>query len=190
MHKFIFILGTAKVLDIGIGTGAIGLALLSNYKNLTCLGLDINPLAISLASENAKSLQLESRYNCILKSFKEYAEQFTCKDVKFDLIISNPPYIPTKEMSELEAEVARYEDHFALHGGEDGMDIIREIIDIGPSLLSSKGSKEIWMEVSSHHPKEICRLVKVDERWRQIYSHAEAIDDIFGKPRFVRLKVK
>jgi release factor glutamine methyltransferase len=174
------------VLDIGVGTGAIGLALLSHYPNISCHGLDINPLATNLALINAKTLSLDTRYSCDTMSFMDHVSKSA--DIKYDVIISNPPYIPSDEMQSLQTEVGQYEDHRALHGGEDGLDIIRDIITHGHTLLNRAGSNEIWLEVARQHPGVICEWVRSDPYLHSVYSSVTSIDDFTGNPRFVRLK--
>ena len=165
------------------------MALLSHYPNITCHGLDINPLATALACQNAKTLSLDNRYTCVTQSFQEHVRQST--DVmKYDLIISNPPYIPTDEMGSLQVEVGSYEDHGALHGGRDGMDVIRDIITCGHTLLNESGSNEIWLEVARQHPVRVCDWVTNDPYLSGVYSSVTPINDFTGNPRFVRLRRK
>ena len=183
-----------RILDIGAGSGIIGITLLNELKNLDieCTAIDISNDAVSLASFNAiKVLKNKSNsYNCLLHSFQEYVD-ICLKDksfIPFDMIISNPPYIPSEEMKDLEPEVKDYEDHRALHGGNDGLDIIRDIIIQAPKLLRNDGQREIWMEVSSSH-------IDMIETWmNQPGTHSDncvfldKITDLAGKSRFVRLK--
>jgi release factor glutamine methyltransferase len=108
----------------------------------------------------------------------------------FLIDINCSAYIPTEEMSGLQVEVREFEDERALHGGLDGLDVVRDIMRHAKDLLAPGGSREVWMEVSSRHPKEI-------EIWLQDAENAritglkllENIKDLSGKDRFVRLKV-
>ena len=185
---------TIRILDIGAGSGIIGITLLNELKNLDieCTAIDISSDAVSLASTNAKQVlkNKSNRYNCILHSFQDYVD-ICFKDkmfIPFDMIISNPPYIPSDEMEVLEPEVKDFEDHRALHGGNDGLDIIRDIIIQAPKLLRNDGQREIWMEVSSSH------IDMIEEWMNQPGPHSdscvfvEKIRDLAGKNRFVRLK--
>lgn len=184
---------TIRILDIGAGSGVIGITLLNELKNLDieCTAIDISSDAVSLASINAKQVLKNryNRYNCFLYSFQEYVD-ICLKDksfIPFDMIISNPPYIPSEEMKDLEPEVIDYEDHGALHGGNDGLDIIRDIINQAPKLLRNDGQREIWMEVSSSH-------IDMIEKWmNQPGTHSDSctlkkIRDFSGKNRFIFLK--
>ena len=84
---------------------------------------------------------------------------FTC-DAPFDVIVSNPPYIPAADMPGLAPEVRRYEDHAALCGGVDGADVIRDLVRVAPRLLRAAGPRAIWLEVDPSHPRLL-------ERWLQ-----------------------
>ena len=103
-------LSNLSILDIGCGTGAIGISLLFHLPNARCMALDINPIAIDLATKNAKRLLKDSsdRYLPLLKSFEEFSmpETFPNTDQhSYDIIVSNPPYIPSTDMLDLDAEV-------------------------------------------------------------------------------------
>jgi release factor glutamine methyltransferase len=185
-----------RILDIGCGTGAIGLALLSQLPDATCVAIDVNPAAVSLSQRNAAAVLGEAdatrRYKCILVSFAQWAQQAD-NAASVDIIVSNPPYIPAEEMAGLQPEVRLFEDERALCGGEDGLDVVREIVQKGPGLLrkGSKNIREIWMEVSHSHPHRIVSQVRdPDGELRHVYSLAEALRDLTGKDRFVRLQVK
>jgi release factor glutamine methyltransferase len=164
---------------------------------VSCVALDVNPVAVELSMENAKeALSDYSRYSCILKDFLEYAKD-PSQNGTFDVIVSNPPYIPSDEMLDLSSEVSDYEDHRALHGGEDGMDLIREIIELGPELLSDEGPGELWLEVARRHPDAIEEYVRQynaeldhqnDKRKR--FYFVEGINDLSNNPRFARLRLR
>lgn len=171
-----------RMLDIGVGTGAIGLALLHCLPRATCMGIDPNPKAVELARSNAKKLGLEGRYECVQCGVEDYEGPGD-----FDLIVSNPPYIPARQLAGLMEEVRRYEDPGALDGGEDGGDIIRSILRRAPKLLRpAPGLGMVWMEVDDSHPQAMEREPAAWEaagpmrlvEWRR---------DCSGRPRFVCL---
>lgn len=193
-----------RILDVGAGTGAIGISLLHAFLHresaasttsttkASCLGLDISPAAVSLSALNAQRLlppSLPSPYSCLLSSFLDYS-QSGHGDGLFDLVVSNPPYIPSDEMTALEPEVAVYEDHVALHGGEDGLDMVRELLAGAGRLLRPTGRREMWIEVARRHPDIIEALLRRDgpqcegREWELL----EKITDLAGNPRFVRLR--
>lgn len=194
---------SSKILDVGAGTGVIGIALLTQIKNATCIGLDVNPTAVSLANMNAAIMLGTTdacRYHCIKKSFLEYTayhhQTIESDDEKFDIIVSNPPYIPSADILDLEPEVKRYEDHGALDGGVDGLDIIKDLIKHASKLLKPDGPRELWMEVADTHPPVLEKLLNPgqgghEDNELRIQSNCtllECITDLYGNPRFIRLK--
>jgi release factor glutamine methyltransferase len=119
------------VLDLGTGTGCLLLAVLSELPAATGIGIDINPEAAALAQGNATRLGLPAK---ILAG--NWAEAL---DARFDLILSNPPYIEAAAIPALMPEVATHEPAAALDGGADGLDAYRIIIASLPRLLSPHG---------------------------------------------------
>jgi release factor glutamine methyltransferase len=182
--------GKCQVLDIGAGTGAIGITLVHELTDIYCTALDINPIAVALANENAKSLLSSSsdQYTCRAQSFLEHAKDVENQG-KGDLIVSNPPYIPSHDMDTLQREVKEYEDERALHGGSDGLSIIKDILDQAAPLLSKEGTQELWLEVDRSHPDKIERYVN-SEDYRGQFEVIQKINDLSTNPRFVRLRCK
>ncbi len=111
-----------RVLDLGTGTGCLLLTILHLFKKASGLGVDRSLDALTTAEKNAKNLGLESR-----ASFKQ-SSWFQGVDGKFDLIISNPPYIPMGDIAELEPEVKDFDPIIALSGGADGLACYNSII--------------------------------------------------------------
>lgn len=122
-----------RIADLGIGTGAILLALLHEWPNATGLGTDIDRGAIETARANARRLGLESRAQFRLADFADHLNE------TFDLVVSNPPYIPTRDIDALQREVRDYDPHRALDGGADGLDAYRAIAHQAPKLLRDNG---------------------------------------------------
>lgn len=112
----------ARVLDLGVGSGAILLAILSERPNASGVGVDISADALAVAQTNARVLGLEAR-----AEFRQ-GDWWSAIDERFDVIVSNPPYIARGELASLAPEVARYEPAIALDGGEDGLDAYRAIL--------------------------------------------------------------
>lgn len=182
-----------KILDIGAGTGAIGVALAYELPGSCCDAIDINPAAVELANKNAAKILGDnalSRYNCFHSSFLDYINSGV-GDGKFDLIVSNPPYVPSEEIPALQVEVRDHEDHGALDGGIDGLDIVKDIIMHFSTLMSDSGTKELWLEVAREHPAAI--KIWIDQMHEK--SHLLDVEWVAGisdscGPRFVRLKCK
>ena len=179
--------GTSRFLDVGCGSGAIGLALLHKLPEARCVGIDISADAIALASENAQRCGVASRYTPSLVD-GGIAQYNTAKEEKFDVIVSNPPYIPRGDMASLEEEVAGHEDDGALCGGTDGLDVIRDLMRAAPRLLNPEGPRAIWMEVDTSHPPLIEEWLKEDEQAALQLEQVSQMDDLYGRPRFVEVR--
>lgn len=129
--KFIEKNNYKTVLDIGTGSGAIAISIKKNAPQTCVCAVDISEEALSLAKENAKENETEIEF---IKS--DLFENLQTK--KFDCILSNPPYIPTKDMEKLEKELF-YEPKSALDGGSDGLDFYRDIIEEAKEHLTKNG---------------------------------------------------
>ncbi len=123
----------ARVLDLGVGSGAIVLAILAERPNAKAVGVDFSEAALAVAQRNADKLGLASRLELRSGDWSAGLEE------TFDLVVSNPPYIPTGEIADLEPEVSKYEPRLALDGGADGLAAYRSIIAALPTLLVPGG---------------------------------------------------
>lgn len=168
-----------RVLDIGSGTGVIGLALARAFPNASITAIDKCEKSVQLSNENAKLLGIDdSRYVALISSAKE----FVIKDAsKFDFIISNPPYIPLQDMPTLTKDVIEFEDFDALCGGCDGLNVVRDIISNLPNWLNPKGC--CWMEVDTSHPILIRDWLGTSDAVKFV----EFKKDFCDRDRFVKL---
>lgn len=123
----------ARVLDLGTGTGALLLAVLTAFPEAWGVGVDAAPEAAALASRNAQRNGLGARAAFLAGDWAE------ALDGRFDLVLSNPPYIPAEDIAGLMPEVARHEPRSALDGGADGLDAYRRICAALPRLLAPGG---------------------------------------------------
>ncbi len=123
-----------RILDLGTGTGAILLALLANLPNATGTGVDRADGALATARENARALSLEGRAAFVSGNWLEGLTG------PFDLVVSNPPYIPRVDISGLQVEVRVHDPYLALDGGEDGLDAVRAILAGLASVLDRDGA--------------------------------------------------
>ena len=122
-----------NILDIGTGSGCILLALLKELQFSRGIGIDISAKAIKIAKENSKNLNLLNR-----SKFKTFdINSFNVG--KYDLIVSNPPYIPFKEIRNLTKDIINFEPIVALNGGKDGLDLIKKVIYKSTKLLKKGG---------------------------------------------------
>lgn len=122
-----------RIADIGTGSGAILLALLSEFPEATGIGTDISAAALTTAALNARRLGLASRASFVQC---EYAAALSGP---FDLIVSNPPYIRSSDIAALDRDVRDHDPHLALDGGADGLDAYRAIIPQAAALLGPDG---------------------------------------------------
>lgn len=127
-----------KILDLCTGSGCIALALKKIFPDADVTGIDLSPEALAYAEKNRAYHALHVKFLrgnvmdfCLIENFTESSD-------KFDLIVSNPPYLTSQEMQILQAEVS-HEPEMALHGGEDGLDFYREITRIWKDRLKSHG---------------------------------------------------
>jgi release factor glutamine methyltransferase len=123
-----------RLADIGTGSGAILLALLSELRSAYGIGTDISVAALQTARANASALGLGDRANFVAC---DYAAALTGM---FDLIVSNPPYIRSVEIADLAPEVRKYDPRRALDGGADGLDAYRALIPRAAPLLAPRGA--------------------------------------------------
>ena len=192
-----------RILDVGSGTGAIGIALARLFPNdVQVVAIDVKKEAVDLSMENAHlllpkdsiTMQHDSLYQAILCSASDYKNTFNpIYNFEFDVIVSNPPYIPLADMTLLTEDVVNYEDADALCGGTDGMDVIRTIIKRLKEWCndSDPGNESIcWMEVDPSQPHKIQQMVSHRE---SISSHTiryvESRKDLRGLDRFVKLTI-
>ena len=124
-----------SVLDLGTGTGCILLAVLSEYPQAWGVGVDINPQAAALAAGNAVRCGLAGRAAFMAGSWMAALEP----EARFDLVLSNPPYIPSHDLTELMPEVRHHEPVRALDGGRDGLDAYRLLCADLPARLKPGG---------------------------------------------------
>ena len=140
------------MLDIGTGSGCILISLLSELKNSLGMGVDISKKAIQIAIKNSIKHKLEDRAQFFRKSFKEIYGS------KFDLIVSNPPYIRKKDIKNLDDDIKKFEPKLALDGGNDGLDVIKKVIYKSKSILKLNGM--LALEIGNEQFKIVSKILK------------------------------
>ena len=120
-------------LEMGVGTGCIMLSILSELNNSRGLGIDICNKAISVAKINLETMKLNKRASLKCRCID------TIYNKKFDLIVSNPPYIVKREINQLSEDIKKFEPQKALDGGHDGLDVIRKVIYKSKNILKLNG---------------------------------------------------
>ena len=140
------------VLDIGTGSGCILLSILGERKNFFGVGIDISKKAVNVARFNAKIHHLENR----TKFYKSDVDKFLLG--KYDLIISNPPYIKKQDFKYLERDVVGYEPKLALDGGQDGYSKITKVISRASVLLKKNG--KFILEIGFDQKNKVINILK------------------------------
>ena len=149
------------ILDIGTGSGCIILSLLGELKNSTGVGVDISSNAIEVAKKNASKQKLLKRIKLWRKSFEKIF------NYKFDLIVSNPPYIEKKEFINLSYDIKKYEPKIALDGGNDGLDLNKKVIYKSKNILKIKAM--LALEIGNEQFRKVSKiLVKNNFRIKNI----------------------
>jgi len=176
-----------RILDIGCGTGAIGVSLASMLPNCQVTAIDIDEIAVQTSNDNAKLILGNvgvERYQALLSSARDFT--YHSDATPFDVIVSNPPYIPECYMPTLSEDVVRYESKDALCGGEDGMNVIRDIVYRAAEW--GRTGTVIWMEVDPTHPKLLQEWLDKEGTFLGVVFDS-AHQDLYGRDRFVKLKV-
>ena len=141
-----------SILDIGTGSGCIIISLLSSLKNSNGIGVDVSKNAISTAQKNALKYKLSKRLKFFKKSFKNIFGK------KFDLIVSNPPYIESKYIKDLSDDIKRFEPRIALDGGNDGLDLIKKVIYKSTHILKINGM--LALEIGNEQIKKVSKILR------------------------------
>jgi len=149
-----------SVLDIGTGTGCILLSILSELKNSKGIGIDISSKAIQIANANSKKHKLTQRTKFYNRSLNEIYHN------KFDLIVSNPPYIMKKDIKNLNEDIKKFEPKLALDGGNDGLDVIKKVIYKSRSILKIKGM--LALEIGNEQFKKVSKIL-ISNRFKTRY---------------------
>ncbi len=136
IRQALFLDENPRMLDLCTGSGCIGLAIANRVKDAKVTLADISLQAMQVAKKNISNQKLSGRVTCVQANALEKPPKFLGK---FDLIVSNPPYITTEEMEQLPKSVADFEPHLALHGGDDGLDFYRAIAENYSAALKPGG---------------------------------------------------
>ena len=146
-----------SILDIGTGSGCIIISLLINLSNSNGLGIDISKKAIQLAKRNKIKHKLLNRLKLSTQSLDKIY------DKKFDLIVSNPPYIRRYDIKNLSDDIKKYEPRMALDGGNDGLDLIKKVIYKSKDILKINGM--LALEIGNEQIKKVSKIL-LDNNFR------------------------
>ncbi|MBW4539700.1 MAG: peptide chain release factor N(5)-glutamine methyltransferase [Myxacorys chilensis ATA2-1-KO14] len=161
--------------DLGTGSGAIAIGLALAFPNATIHAVDQSSDALAIAKTNAANVGVIERIQFYQGSWFEPLDHLKGQ---LSAVVSNPPYIPSEMILELQPEVRLHEPHAALDGGVDGLDCIRQLVAIAPDFLKPNG---IWMtELMSGQADAVIELLKAEGSYKRIGVH----QDLAGIERF------
>lgn len=166
-----------EVLDLCCGSGAVGISLAKICGNVRVTATDISESALATAAENAKALRVKAKF--LQGNMFE-----PVRGMKFDMIVTNPPYIRTNMISILQDEVKDHEPLAALDGGRDGLDFYRIIVEKAAEHLKPGGF--LVMEIGHDQGEDLRKMLRDAKK----YSPAEVIRDLPGRDRVVKCELK
>ncbi len=164
-----------RVLDLGTGSGAIALAIAQERPDAIVTASDASADALGVARANAAALGLEARVTFAEGHWFEAVDP----DERFEVVVSNPPYIATGEWDELPRDVKLHEPRQALFSGSSGLDDLSEIIDLAPEWLVAGGL--LALELAENRAEQVAAWFEGARDW----EHAELLDDLSGRPRIL-----
>ena len=141
-----------SILDIGTGSGCILISLLDELKNSNGVGIDISKKALIVAKKNARNHNLAHKIKFIHKPLTNIF------NIKFDLVVSNPPYIKKSDLKNLQEDIKMYEPLVALDGGNDGLDVIKKVIYKAKYILKIRG--KLALEIGNEQYLEVSKILK------------------------------
>lgn len=163
----------ARILDLGTGSGAIVTSILAEAHHVQAIAVDMSAAALSVARENAKVHGVDKRVVFLEGSW------FGPVQDRFDIILSNPPYITNAAMEELANEVSEFDPDLALRGGEDGVTAYRAIISDAPDYLKPEGT--LLLEIGYDQAQSVCELLQGPH-----FASISIVKDLSGHDRMIK----
>ena len=149
-NNFILDKGYKNFIDLGTGSGCIILSILKDNKSLRAIGIDISNKAINIAQKNCSNLNLEKQATFLVSNWLSKVSG------SYDLIISNPPYIPSKDVDALSANVKNYDPLISLDGGEDGLKCYRQIAEDINRVIGKNG--RVVLEIGYNQAEDVIKI--------------------------------
>ena len=161
-------------LDAGVGTGCIMLSILNELNNSRGLGIDICNKAISVAKINLETMNLNKRASLKCRSID------TIYNKKFDLIVSNPPYIVKREINQLPEDIKKFEPHKALDAGNDGLDVMKKVIYKSKNILKLNGI--LALEIGRGQNHSVSKILRLNgyRELKKIKDYEDNVRCIFS----------
>ena len=153
-----------NILDIGTGSGAITISLAKYLNTSNVKSFDISDIALEVGKKNAISNEVDNRVEFIKSDLFSAIKD---NDIKFDVIVSNPPYIPKKDIKTLHTQVKDYEPYIALEGGDDGLDFYRSITEQSKLYLKENGI--LAYEVGHDQAQDVAKIMETNG-YTKIYT--------------------
>jgi release factor glutamine methyltransferase len=172
--------GEALAIDLCTGSGCVAVALAQERSQVRVIATDISPVAVEVAAENASRLELADRVEVLAGDLSAPVPRELLGEV--DLLISNPPYVPSAEVSNLPAEVAGFEPHLALDGGEDGLAVFRRILTEARDWLRP-GFGVLAVELDERSMEQAAAEAL------QWYEDVRVVSDLAGRERIVTARL-
>jgi release factor glutamine methyltransferase len=169
---------TSIFCEVGIGSGCIAVSILYEVKTASAFGLDVSPEALEVAARNAATHKVSNRLELKISDVFE-----VLNGERFDLIVSNPPYIPRLDIENLQKEVRDFEPLVALTDGGEGLSIIEKIILESPKLLNREGF--LLLEIGFGQADFVREMFA-----QKIWGTVDILPDLQGIPRMVRAAIK
>lgn len=170
-------------LDVGTGSGAIALSLVTEAIAARVVGIDVSPEALAQATENRARARLTEK-QVELRQVEGSLWSAVGPEERFDAIVSNPPYVADAERERLATEIRDHEPRTALAGGPKGLDVIREIAGCAAQHLNPRGA--LFLEIGAAQGRAVRKLLEENGPWRSV----EVSVDFAGRDRFVRAEPK
>lgn len=145
-----------KLLEFGVGSGCVVSSIVAEFPKLKAYGLELSPKAIEVAQKNIDSLSLKSQITLVQGSWFDDDLFEKISEFDFDMIVSNPPYIPSEDVSNLEEEVKCHDPLLALDGGRDGLRDYRKIAEVSYKLLKIGGY--VLLEIGIGQTKDVVEI--------------------------------
>ena len=168
--------GALRIVDVGTGSGAIALALAANLPEADITALDLSPAALAVAQANAQRHGLQTRVDFRLSDLLLTSEGDLLRVADWDVVVSNPPYVPRADAPEMQPEVRDFEPHLALFADEGGLAIYRRLIPQAETALRAGGL--LALEIGFGQRIALTALL---DGWK----HVRFYDDLAGIPRVV-----